>query len=200
MDTRAKAVVVALAAAALSASACGDDDESRPGSGPREESSHRPAKPPHGWRTVRNRRAGFTLSVPRTWLARTRGPATLIRSDDQLVSATVAADRTAGEREGNPKAFGRRTIKSLPGFRGRISRRAGRIPGTPYRTARVEARGRVANSRVVQRITAAVFQRPRRAIYEVLVFRNAKVRPRFNDPVVERMLRSFRAQAPDFTP
>ena len=51
-----------------------------------------------------------------------------------------------------------------------------------------------------QRITAAVFQRPGRVVYEVLVFRNARVRPRFNDPVVERLLRSFRAQAPDFTP
>ena len=72
--------------------------------------------------------------------------------------------------------------------------------GSPYRTARVDARGRVRASKVPQRITAAVYQRPGLVTYAVLVFRNARVRPRFNDPVVERLLRSFRAQAPDFTP
>ena len=122
MDTRAAAAVIA-AVTALMAAGCGDDEPEGPGPGPARERSDRPVEPPPGWRTVRNERAGFTLSAPRIWAARTRGPATLIRSDDQLVSLTVAADRTAGERDTDPADFARRTIESLPGFRGRVSRR-----------------------------------------------------------------------------
>ena len=185
----------------LALAACGDDDSSPNSSpDPGEESSDRPVEPPPGWRVLRNERAGFTLSVPRTWAARTRGAATLIRSDDQLVSVTVAADRTASEHRRDPATFARETIESLPGFRGRLRGRTGRVRGSPYRTARVDARGRVAGSGVPQRITAAVYQRPGLVTYAVLVFRNARVRPRFNDAAIERLLRSLRAQAPDFTP
>ena len=198
---RPTAAALALVAAALALGACGDDESSPDsGDGAREERSDRPVKPPRGWRVLRNERAGFTLSVPRTWAARTRGPATLIRSDDQLVSITVAADRTTTERRRSPASFARETIESLPGFRGRLRGGTRRVRGSPYRTARVDARGRVRDSRVPQRITAAVYQRPGLVTYAVLVFRNAEVRPRFNDPVVERLLRSLRAQAADFTP
>jgi hypothetical protein len=197
---RLVAVIAAVGVAALALAACDDDDGDDTTPDRAVERSDPPAKPPPGWRTVRNRRAGFTLSVPRTWSARKKGSATLIRSDDHLVSATVAADRTAAEREARPAAFARQTLDHLPGFRGRVRKRARRVRGSPYRSALIEARGRVSTSKVLQRITAAVFQRPGQATYEVLVFRNARVRPRFNEPVVKRMLRSFRAQAPDFTP
>jgi hypothetical protein len=189
-----------LAAAAPALVACGGDEPAERGSDPAAEPSDPPANPPAGWRTVRNERAGFTVSVPRTWSARKKGPATLIRSDDQLVSVTVAADRTVRERVAEPGAFARQTIKNLPGFKGRVSKLTPPVRRSPYRSARADARGRLRTSQVPQRITAVVFQRPGRVTYEVLVFRNARVRPRFNDPVVERMLRSFRAQAPDFTP
>ena len=191
---------MALAALVLAAAGCGDDEPASSGPDPSREGSDRPAKPPPGWRVVRNRRAGFSVSVPRTWTARKRGTATLIRSDDRLVSITAAADRTTEERTRNPEAFARQTIEHLPGFRGRVRRRGRKIRGSPYRTARVDARGRLRTSAVPQRITAAVYQRPGFVTYELLVFRNARVQPRFNDPVVERLLRSFRAQAPDFTP
>jgi hypothetical protein len=192
----------AVSVAAMALAGCGDDDGEPAGRGPdpAAERSDPPAKPPPGWRTVRDERAGFTLSAPRTWSARTKGPATLIRSDDELVSVTVAADRTELERVADPGAFARQTIRKLPGFRGRVSERTRRVRRSPYENARADARGRLSTSKVPQRITAAVFQRRGQVTYEVLVFRNAKVRPHFNDPVVERMLRSFRAQAPDFTP
>lgn len=189
-----------VATVVLAAAGCGDDEPTRQGPDPSQERSDRPAKPPPGWRVVRNRRAGFSVSVPRTWTARKRGTATLIRSDDRLVSITGAADRTTEERTRNPKAFARQTIEHLPGFRGRVQRRSRKVRGSPYRTARVDAKGRLRTSAVRQRITAAVYQRPGFVTYELLVFRNARVRPHFNDPVVERLLRSFRAQAPDFTP
>jgi hypothetical protein len=149
---------------------------------------------------VQNERAGFTLSVPETWSARQKGPATLILSDDRLVSVTGAADRTSDGRRTPPAEFARATLRGLPGFKGSVAMGVRRIEGSPYRTARADARGRLATSKVPQRITAVVFQRPGRVTYAVLVFRNARVKPRFNEPVVERMLRSFRAQAPDFTP
>ena len=193
------AALLGLATTVLAAG-CGDDQPSGSGSDPAEESSETPAKPPSGWRTVRNERAGFTVSAPHTWSASTKGPATLIRSDDELVSITVAADRTAGARGRNPGAFARATIENLPGFRGRVPERTRPVGGSPYKTARVDARGRVETSKLPQRITAAVYQRPGLVTFAVLVFRNAKVKPRFNDPVVERLLHSFRAQAPDFTP
>jgi hypothetical protein len=180
---------------------CGDDDDAPPPApDPAEEPADKPAKPPPGWRTVRNPRAGFTVSVPRTWSARRKAEATLIRSDDRLVSMTVAADRTADGRELSPKRYARETIKHLPGFKGRVSRAAPRVRRSPYRSARVDARGRIRTSRIPQRITAATFQRPGRVTYVALVFRNARVKPRFNEPVVRRLLRSVRGQPPDVTP
>jgi hypothetical protein len=198
--TRLLAVSTAIAAATLALAACGDDEPAGTKPDPADERSDPPSKPPPGWRTVRNPRAGFTLPLPRTWSARKKKAATLIRSDDHLVSITVAADRTSGGSRADPGTFARQTIRNLPGFRGRVRRRARRVRGSPYRSASVEGRGRVSTSKVLQRITAAVFQRRGRVTYEVLVFRNARVRPHFNDPVVARMLRGFRAQAPDFTP
>ena len=194
---------LALLAAALAATAgCGGDDDERAlrAPDPTRERADRPAKPPPGWRTVRNIRSGFTMPVPRTWSARKRGPATLIRSDDRLVSVTVAADRTADGRRLPARRFARATIRSLPDFKGRVAPRVRRVDGSPYQSARAEARGRLAVSKVPQRITVAVFHRPRRVTYTVSVFRNARVRPGFNEPVIRRMLRGFRAQPPDFTP
>ena len=198
--TRRGLTAAALVLAAAAAGGCGDDDSADTGTTRVEERSDPPAKPPRGWRTVRNRRAGFTLSAPRSWTARTKGPSTLIRSDDRLVSITVAADRTTADRQTEPARFARQTIRALPGFKGSIRKRSRRVPRSPYRTARVEARGRLRTSKIRQRITAAVYQRPDVVTYEILVFRNAEVRPRFNDPIVDRLLRSFRAQAPDYTP
>jgi hypothetical protein len=195
-------LVPALTLAAMPfAMGCGDDDEpARTGPDPAGERAHRPSKPPPGWRTVRNARAGFTLPVPPTWSARKRGPATLIRSDDQLVSVTVAADRTGDGRRLPARRFARLTIESLPGFKGKLARGTRAIRDTPYDAARADGRGRVQTSRVPQRITIAAFRRPGRVTYTVSVFRNARVRPRFNEPVIRRMLRGFRAQPPDFTP
>ena len=180
---------------------CGDDDEPAERTpDPANERTDRPAKPPPGWRTVRNARAGFTVPVPRTWSARKRGPATLIRSDDRLVSITVAADRTADGRRLPARRFAREAIQSLPDFKGRVRPGARRIAGSPYQSARADARGRLKISKVPQRITIAVLHRPRQVSYTVSVFRNARVKPRFNEPVIRRLLRGFRAQPPDFTP
>jgi hypothetical protein len=192
--------VAAIAALALVTPACGEEEQEETPPDPSEESSDRPAKPPRGWRSLKNAKAGFTISVPRAWSARTKSTATLIRSDDQLVSMTVGADRTRDGREIPAKRFVLETIHGLPAFKGRASRRTRRVRSSRYESARIEARGRIETSKLPQRITVAAFRKPGRVTYTVLVFRNARVKPRFNEPAIERMLRSFRAQAPDFTP
>ena len=86
-----RAIALLLAtAAALGAAGCDEEDEFTGSPDPATEQSDRPAKPPPGWHTVANRRAGFTLSVPRDWATRTRKSATLIRSRDRLIAVTVA--------------------------------------------------------------------------------------------------------------
>lgn len=187
-------VVCALAALALLASGCdGDADDDR-----RTESEpvDAPALPPVGWRTVRNAAAGFTVSAPRRWTVATERGSTLIRSDDRLVSVTISADRSEPGRELDAARYARETIRSLPGFRGSLSGRVRRVRSSPYATARVDATGRLRTSPTHQRITVAVFRRPGRVTYSAVVFRNAIVKPRFNDRRIDRLLRSLRAEKP----
>ena len=156
----------------------------------------RPAKPPPGWRTVANRRARFTIAAPKRWTARVRDGATLIRSHDRLVVVTVAADRTAPGRELPVSQYARETLQDLPEFDGSLSPRTGRVRGSPYRSAVVQGAGTVRASRRLQRITVAALRVPGRATFVVVVFRNARVRPRFAAATLRRVLRSLRAGVP----
>jgi hypothetical protein len=124
----------------------------------------------------------------------------VIRSDDRLVVVTVAADRSEAGRERRPADYARETLSELPGFRGRIDPGTRTVPGSPYPTGVVTARGRVSGSIPEQLIAIAAYARPERVTYAAIVFRNARVRPRFNEPVIRRLLRSFRMRAPDVTP
>jgi hypothetical protein len=87
-------------------------------------------------------------------------------------------------------------MRSLPGFEGKPRRRVGRVRGSPYRSAVVEASGTVNATSRPQRISVATFRDESRATYTAVVFRNARVRPRFNDRTIARILGTFRAQAP----
>ena len=162
--------IALLLAALIAATGCGDDDERSGSPDPATERSDRPAKPPPGWKTFANRRAGFTLSLPPGWRARTRGSATLIRSGDRLLALTVAADRSEAGRELRPRRYARRAFRALPGFR-RLRRTGTRsVRGSPYPTARVEGRGTLARRRQRQQITVAVFRRPGRVTYAAVAF------------------------------
>ena len=194
MSARLRALA-ALTALALLPLACDDDEGARDG-GDRPQGSERPAKPPPGWRTVGNPVAGFTIAAPRTWPADTTRRATLVRSDDRLVSITVAADRSAAGGELSPGQYARRTLESLPGFAGRLRRRVGRVRGSPYRSAVVEGTGTVNTTSRPQRISVAAFRDSGKATYTAIIFRNARVKPRFNDRTIARVLRTFRGQAP----
>jgi hypothetical protein len=176
---------------------CGGQD--RPATTPERDSapaarSQEPARPPAGWRTIENARAGFTLALPERWRARTKRGATLIRSRDGLVAIAVAADRSPAGKDTAPASYARRTIAALPGFEGRVSPRVRRVRGTPFRTARVDARGKVRTSRRPQRISVATYQQPGLATFAVVVFGNARARLRRDEAIVDRMLPTLRAQ------
>lgn len=190
---------IALCAAAAAALAgCGDDDSPDKDRITTEavERGDPPVKPPPGWRTVRNPFAGFTVSAPLSWAPTTTPKRTVIRSDDRLVAVSISADRTHPGRGLGAREYARRTIRTLPKFVGVVEKRVSRVPGSRYQSALLHATGTVSPSNLSQRISVAIFTRPGLVTYGVLVFRNAGVKPRFNDRTVNTMLRSLRAQRP----
>jgi hypothetical protein len=167
---RATALLVAALLAGFAAAGCGEEDEFTGSPNPAKERTDPPAKPPPGWRTFKNPRAGFTLSIPPGWPARARGSATLIRSDDRLVAVTVAADRSEAARTAPPRRYAQRTFRALPGFRNLKLDTLHKVGGSPYASAQVDGAGTLRKRRQRQRITVAAFQRPRRVTYTVVAF------------------------------
>ena len=166
---RANATLACVLALCLCAAGCGGEDAD-PAPDPATERSDRPAKPPPGWRTVVNRRAGFTVSVPRSWRVRGRRGATLVRSSDRLVAVTIAADRSAAGRDTRTGAYARRAFKALPGFRRLRARPARPLRASPYESARVVGSGRLGRRGQPQRIVIAAFRRPGRVTYSAVAF------------------------------
>jgi hypothetical protein len=156
--------------AALAAGGCGEEDKLEGSPDPQTERTDRPADPPAGWRTFANRRAGFTLSVPRDWNARTRRHATLIRSSDRLLAVTVAADRSEAGRDSRPRRYAREAFRALPGFRRLRVREVGAVRRSAYASARVDGAGILERRRQRQRITVAAFRRPGRVTFAVVAF------------------------------
>lgn len=167
---RASAVLAIGVVAMFAAAGCGGEDEFKGSPDPATERNHRAAKPPPGWRTFANRRAGFTLSIPRDWRARTRRGATLIRSSDRLMAITVAADRSSDGRETRPRRYARQAFRALPGFRRLRPREAARVRRSPYASRRMDGSGVLARRRQRQRITVAAFQRRGRVTFTVVAF------------------------------
>ena len=183
---------IAVVVAAVLGAGCGKGG----GSGPAPPRVDRPAKPPPGWHTIANRRAGFTIAAPRRWTARIKDGATLTRSPDRLAVVTIGADRTAPGRELPVSEYARETLQDLPDFAGSLSRHIGRVRGSPYRTAVVHGAGTVRASRRPQRITVAALRVPRRATFVVGAFRNSRLPGGFALGTLGRVLRSLRAGVP----
>ena len=175
---------------------CGGEDEFEGSPDPATERNDPPADPPPGWRTFANRRAGFTLSLPREWSARTRRNATLIRSNDRLLAITVAADRSAAGRETRPRRYARETFRALPGFRRKRRLRARGIPRSPYAAARVDGRGVLARRRQRQRMTVAAFRRPRRVTFTVVAFSADVPQAAVHRRALATLLSSLRGRRP----
>ena len=189
--------LAALAALAVVPAACADDDGDGDRTSTGKETIERPPRPPPGWRTVRNPVAGFTIAAPKRWPADVTRRATFIRSDDRLVSITIAADRSAAGRRLTPARYARRTLESLPGFKGAIRRRVRRVRRSPYPSAVVDGSGTVTTTTTrPQRISVAAFRRPHSATNTAVVFCNALVRPRLNDRTIARILATLREGRP----
>lgn len=152
------------------ASGCGGEERIEGSPDPASERTDRPAEPPPGWRTFVNRRAGFSLSLPRAWSARTRRSATLIRSSDRLLAVTVAADRGEAGRSTRPRRYAMSAFRAVPGFRRLRPNEAGRVRGSRYPSGRVDGSGVLARRRQRQRITVAAFRRPGRVTFTVIAF------------------------------
>lgn len=194
---RAFALLAAAVIAGLAGAGCGDDDdEFTDAPDPATERTDPPAKPPPGWRTFANRRAGFTISVPPGWPARARGSATLIRSSDRLVAVSVAADRSEPARTTTPQQYARRTFRALPGFRNLKMQRAREVARSPYMSARVDGAGTLANRKQRQRITVAAFRRPRRVTYTVVAFSAPAGGRAAHSREITALLASLRARRP----
>ena len=179
---------LALLLAVAAALGCGCGDDRAPPA-----RADRPAKPPPGWRTIANHRARFTIAAPKSWTARVKGAATLLRSRDGLVAVTVVADRSPAGRELAVAQYARQTLQDLPAFDGSLSLRTGRVRGSPYRSAVVQGAGRVRTSRRQQRITVAALRVPGPATYSVVAFRNGTVPQGFAAGTQRRIFRSLRS-------
>jgi hypothetical protein len=188
-STPTSPAIALLVAAAIAG--CGGDDSGS------SERADPPAKPPRGWHTVTNEKAGLTIAAPRRWTAETKREATLIRSEDRLVVVTVVADRSEAGRKTSPPDYARQTIESLPDFEGSISPTPRRIQGPPYRNARLDGVGQVATAPRSQRIAVAAYHRPDQVTYTAVVFRNVSVDPRVHERTISRILASFRARPPE---
>jgi hypothetical protein len=180
---------VLLAGALLAGCGSGDDKAPR-------ESADKAAEPPAGWRTVRNRDDGFTVSAPKSWSARNKRDGTTIRSPGGQVVITVVADRSSQGRELPPDQYARETVDDLPDFQGSVTPTESKVKGSPYENARVEGSGRFRSSKRAQRISMTAFKKPRRVTYAVVVFRNAIVDPSLGESEVRQLLRSLRGQPP----
>lgn len=180
------------------AAGCGDDAKPRVlPPDPAQETTDKPAKAPAGWRTVRNRKAGFSVSVPREWKVSTKRAATLIQSGDELLALTVQADRGPEGREYAPSRYAMETIGALPGYKRQLEPQPGDpVAGSPYPNARANAVGELLKNHQVQRISATVFQRKGRVSYVATAFSNARLRARGHGEELERLLASLRAQPP----
>jgi hypothetical protein len=191
-------VVAGLMAAAVAfagAGGCGDDDEPRQVTRPEEEADPR-GKLPKGWKRVVNRRAGFSVGIPPGWKARGARGATLVRSGDRLLAASIAADRSQEGRTLPPQAYARRTARSLAGYRGLRIGRAVRVRGARYPSGTVTARGVYIRTRVRQAIRVVALQRRGQVTYALVFFRRARSPGALYRPAIEGMVRTFRGQPP----
>jgi hypothetical protein len=190
-------LLVAALIAVLAGAGCGEEDDTSPPDSATERNDP-PAKPPPGWRTFSNRRAGFTLSVPRGWRARARRSATLIRSPDRLLAVTVAADRSETARTTVPREYARRTFAALPGFRDVTVTNARKVKNSPYANARLDGAATPAErrQRQRQRITVVAFRRPRHATYTIVAFSAPVGGTAAHAGELDRLLASLRARRP----
>jgi hypothetical protein len=142
------------------------------------ESAQPPAKPPAGWKTVRDNTHGFSISVPPGWKQEGNGGSVLYRSPDHLVALSISVDRT-GEAFAVPVArFAQQTIEAIPGYDGKLKPSpAHPITATPLDGALVTASGTTKKGGFHQEVEVAVVRRDHLVNYTGVIAANATSTP-----------------------
>jgi hypothetical protein len=70
------------------------------------------------------------------------------------------------------------------------------VKGSPYKSKRVDGRGRLRSNHRAQVVTVASFHRSGQVTYTVVAFRNARVLPRFHQGELSKALATLRAMPP----
>ena len=195
--TVARALLAALAAAALIAG-CGDDSDDEPGPEPRKvETADSVSELPRGWKVYANSAGGFAFGLPPGWKARDRGTTTEIRSFDELVVLSITADRTSESLAIDPAEAATRTLTSLQSFAEPIE------PGKPrelehrYDAYEVSGEGRSTRNGLEQDLTVVVVRREGAVTVTVLIAANADKRAKPARGIADRVVETLRTQPPN---
>ncbi|MDQ2675510.1 MAG: hypothetical protein M3Y34_01760 [Actinomycetota bacterium] len=170
----ARVVLSALVAAVLVAG-CGSDDAEAPE--PVERKDEQAGKVPRldrGWEEYVNRKAGIAFGRPPGWAAKDSGAVTTVTAPDELVSVTIAVDRTDDALGGEPAAFATQTAELLPGYRKALDPDKAKRFGHVYDGAITEAEGVAKKSGVRQRVRVIVLERKGVAVVTAVIAQNAR--------------------------
>lgn len=191
MALRHAAALLAVLTVALAG--CGKKDVTVLPPNPASEPADSPAQPPRGWRTHENARAGFTIALPRSWRAATRGSASRVRARDRAVVVSLQADRSEAGQSTPADEYALATLEALPGYR-ELEGRTADAPDSPYETARAAGSGTRAESGRRQRVSVTVFRRPGQVTYTAVAFSDPRARA--GRRTLDRALATLRAQPP----
>lgn len=183
-----------LTIALLALTGCGGDsggDSNAPD--PKDDPTDAAAKPQAGYETVNNKVAGFTVSSPSDWTATSQKAGTRLNSQDKIVSVQISADRSEKGRNLTAAKYAAAALKVFAGFK--QVEDVTKVKGSPYDSAQLDAVGKAAGQTSEQRVTIAIFHRPRRVTYGMLIFRNAS-RPNVHAKQIGVLKGSLRGQAP----
>ena len=187
-------LVLALFALALPVAGCGAEGVPAGVEAPVESDEPLPELP-RGWSEHVNHSAGLTVGVPPGWSADNNGIRTELLSPDELVAATIVADRSDEALEFPLDQFAEAAITGLGGIE-QLEPGDARSFEHRYDAVAVEATGVGGKKQIRQKILLVVVRRESLATFTVLVARNAEQNTRRYDGDVETLIRSLRSRTP----
>lgn len=182
LGRRAVSLALGTAVAAASAAAiagCGP-------SGPPQHTA-RAAKPPPGFRTIANRSGRFTFAAPRSWKVRRQKRDISVSSPTLATQLLLQSDRSPRGQRTPARRYAFETLRDLANFSGETVPGPARVPGSPYRNARVSAVGRLRSARGRQRVSVVALKLPDEVTFAVTVFGGGDA------ATVDRIVASLRA-------
>ena len=195
--TFARALLAALAVAAL-LGGCGDDSDDEPAAPARAvESADSVPDLPRGWEVHSNSFGGFAFGLPPGWKARDRGTTTEIRSFDGLVVLAIAADRTNEALAIDPAESASRTLASLEALEDTGESAEARNLDHRYDAYEASGEGRSTRNGVEQDLTVLVLRRDGAVNITVLIAANADKRAKPARRFADRVVGTMRTQPPN---